>query len=65
MDSEVAAVIAEVNLRKQHKYRMGWDKADQRDENRWTRHDLQDHGMPYAICTVCEYLDALDKKRGE
>ena len=61
MNPEVAQVVAEVNLRKQHKYRMGWDKADQRDENRWTRHDSQRHGMPYGICTVCEYLDKKDQ----
>jgi hypothetical protein len=60
MDPEVAAVVAEINLRRQHKYRNNWNKEDQRDENRWTRHDNDKHGMPYAICNMCEYLDAQD-----
>jgi hypothetical protein len=64
VEPEVAQVVAEINLRKQHKYRMGWSKADQADENMWTMHDNDEglngqpltHGMPYAICTVCEFL---------
>lgn len=61
---EVAEVIAERQLRSQHKYRMNWSKADQRDEDMWTLHDNNQgvngqiliHGMPYGICTVCEFL---------
>lgn len=54
---EVAQLAAERALRSQRKYSLRWNKADQADENRWTRHDEQRHGMPYGICTVCEYLD--------
>lgn len=57
MDTEAAQIIAERNLRQQHKFLQHWGKADQRDENAWTRHDNEKHGMPYAICTVCEYLE--------
>lgn len=61
---EVAQVVAERSLRSQHKYISGWSKADQRDENAWTRHDNNEnlegeylfHGMPYGICTVCEFM---------
>ena len=57
MEPEVAQVVAEVNLRRQHKYRMGWSKADQADENRWTRHDEQHHeyliDRRYAECWLC------------
>ena len=64
MEPEVEAVIAENNLRRQHKYRNGWNRADQRDENLWTMHDNMvglsgqylNHNMPYALCTVCEFL---------
>ena len=64
MDPELAAVVAEINLRKQHKYRMGWNREDQADENMWNLHDNNQgingqtliHGMPYGICTVCEFL---------
>jgi hypothetical protein len=57
VEPEVAQVVAEINLRKQHKYRMGWSKADQRDENQWTIHDDQLHekliGLRYAECWIC------------
>jgi hypothetical protein len=64
VDESLAALVAEKNLRRQHKYRLGWNRADQLDENMWTRHDNNQglggehlvHGMPYGICTVCEYL---------
>lgn len=64
MEPEVAAVIADRNLRRQHKFRAGWNKADQADENMWTLHDNDMgingqrliHQMPYGICTVCEFL---------
>jgi hypothetical protein len=67
MDAEVAQIIAERNLRQQHKFRMNWGKSDQRDENAWTKHDSNIgprgehlvHGMPYGICTVCEYMKGL------
>lgn len=54
MHPEVAAVVAEINLRNQHKPR-SWSKRDQADEDAWTKHDRENHAMPYAICTVCEY----------
>lgn len=53
---EVAQVYAERNLRSQHKYRMGWSKADQADENRWTRHDnehAKQTGFRYGTCPLC------------
>lgn len=52
----VAQVIAERNLRSQHKYTMQWSKADQRDENRWTTHDnehAKQYGYRYATCPLC------------
>ena len=63
MPLEVAQVIAERNLRQQHKPRT-WSKKDQLDEDLWTLHDNNKglngqeliHGMPYGICTVCEFL---------
>lgn len=72
MDEALAAVVAERNLRRQHKYRLGWNKADQADENMWTMHDSNKglwgehlvHGMPYAICTVCEYLRKAKREDG-
>lgn len=65
---EVAAAMADVNLRRQHKYRNGWSRADQRDQNAWERHDSNEdlwgnplvHGMPYGICTICEYLRKVE-----
>lgn len=55
MHSEVAKVVAEVNLRRQHKFRDGWNLADQTDQDWWEWHDHMSHDMPYGICTVCEY----------
>lgn len=64
MEPEVSKVIAEVNLSRQHKYRNGWNKADQRDENRWTIHDnehAKQYGYRYATCPLCfpkeDYVD--------
>lgn len=56
MHPEVAQVVAEMQLRRQHRFLQNWCRADQRDENMWTRHDDEGHAMPYGICTVCEYL---------
>jgi hypothetical protein len=64
MHIEVAQVLAERELRSQHKYTMAWSKSDQADENMWTLHDNNKglhgepliHGMPYGVCTVCEYM---------
>lgn len=56
MEPEVAKVVAEVNLSRQHKYRNGWNKADQRDENQWTIHDnehARQYGFRYATCPLC------------
>lgn len=55
MDPELAAVVAENNLRRQHKFRNGWGKADQRDQNKWERHDSNPrlHKEPYGICKLC------------
>ena len=56
MEPEISAVIAETNLRRQHKYRSGWNKADQADENRWTKHDREHEkqlGFRYSTCPLC------------
>lgn len=56
MEPEMSAVIAEVNLSRQHKYRNGWNRADQADENRWTIHDnehARQYGYRYATCPIC------------
>lgn len=59
MDQALAAVVAENNLRRQHKYRAGWNKADQFDQNKWEHHDShpQTHKVPYGICMLCHYVE--------
>lgn len=56
LDPEQQQVIAERNLRQQHKYTTQWNKADQNDENRWTKHDNEhahQYGYRYATCPIC------------
>lgn len=63
MDQDLADAYAERDFRQLHKRRT-WSIRDQADENAWTRHDNDEdlggeylfHGMPYAICVICEYL---------
>lgn len=55
MDPELADAYAERDFRQLHKNKT-WSRRDQADQNGWERHDHERHGMPYAICTVCEYL---------
>jgi hypothetical protein len=64
MHPDEAAQLADMNLRRQHKFRDRWNRYDQADENMWRLHDSElglngqrlVHGMPYGICTVCEHL---------
>jgi hypothetical protein len=58
MHPDAVEVIRERELRSQHKYLTKWNQYDQADEDAWTVHDRDNHGMPYAICTVCEYKAA-------
>ena len=50
---EVAQMIADRELRRQHKPR-SMSKADKADETRWTNHDNKhDRNTPYAVCGLC------------
>ncbi len=56
LDPEQAQIVAERNLRQQHRYTMNWGRADQIDENRWTLHDNEhasQYGYRYATCPIC------------
>lgn len=56
METEVAKVVAERQLRRQH-IPMPWTRADAADHARWTRHDNEGHeketGLRYAECPKC------------
>jgi len=56
MHPEVAALVAERELRSQHKYTQRWNKSDSSDEAAWTAHDRNHEkqlGIPYGICPLC------------
>lgn len=53
MHPEVAQVIMERQLRRQH-LPMPWTKYDQEDQNQWEIHDNEKHPHRYGLCPECQ-----------